>query len=59
MEHQHGLTADFKSFSKGLQYYYGGVEVKPLAEMLYNYLGKGNTNHLVTFSEFISFIREF
>ena len=30
-----------------------------MADLLYNYLSKGMTNHLLTFSEFIGFCRDF
>jgi len=38
--------------------WYGGRENKPLAQIIFSYLGKGKVNHRVTFSEFITVIRE-
>ena len=59
VEHHLFLRADLKSFSRGIKKIYGGKENNPLAELIFNYLGKGLRNHLITFSEFLNFVREF
>lgn len=58
-ENEYSLRADAASFKEGLQYWYGGRENGPLADLLFNYLSKGMKNHLLTFSEFIGFCRDF
>jgi hypothetical protein len=58
IEHDCLLRADFESFNKGITFWYNKKENLPLANLIYNYFGKGRLNHLVTFSEFIVFIRE-
>ena len=43
------LRADFNSFNEGITYWYGR-ENEPLAKIMYNYFGYGNSNHTITFS---------
>ena len=52
------MRANLESIELGMKELYGGKENKPMANIIYNYLGKGKINHLVTFSEFIYFCRE-
>ena len=52
------LRADFRSFNEGLKYWYDGCENRPLARLIFMYLSKNKENHLITFSEFIYFIRQ-
>ena len=51
------LRADFKSFSQGIEFWYGRPN-EALSKLLYNYFGFGKVNHTITFSQFIIFIRE-
>ena len=57
-EHDFLLRADQKSFALGIKFWYNGIENKPLANILYNFLGKGFHNHRITFSQFILLVRE-
>ena len=59
VEHFLFLRADLKSLSKGIKKIYGEKENNALAELIFNYLGKGLKNHLITLSEFLGFVREF
>lgn len=52
------LRATLDSLSKGLKRWYGGRENLPLAHFLFNYIGKGKVNHQITFSEFVSLVRD-
>ena len=53
------LRADLISLNKGLQYWCGGHLNKPLAYLIYSYIGKGTMNHQISFSEFLNFVRNF
>lgn len=52
------LRADFKSFNEGVGFWFDNVENKPLTQLIHLYIGRGKVNHIITFSEFIYFIRE-
>ena len=52
------LRADVHSINQGLKKWYGGQDNMPVAHILFNYMGKGKVNHIVTFSEFIIVIRD-
>ncbi len=58
VETDYSLRADQQSFQKGIQYWYNGKKNKAFADIVFYYLSKGKLNHLITFSEFIYFIRE-
>ena len=58
-ENDFQLRADEESFNQGLKRWYGDLEVRPLTDLLFNYLSKGMKNHLLTLSEFTYFCRDF
>lgn len=53
------LMSSRDSFRRGITYWYGGQNNQPLADIIFNYIGKGKLNHIITFSEFISFTLDF
>lgn len=52
------LRADLQSLNRGLKYWYAGRSNPLLAKLLYDYFGKGKENHLITFSQFMYFLRD-
>ena len=59
VEFDYHLRADSKSFAKGIKYWYGGQENPAMAYFIYEFLSKGQFNHVITFSEFLRFCRTF
>jgi len=53
------LRVDFDSLSRGLKWCYDGYENPALAYFIYEHLGNGNANHIITFSEFLYFASDF
>lgn len=53
------LMSTRDSFRRGITYWYGGQDNQPLADFIFNYIGKGKLNHIITFSEFVSFTLDF
>jgi hypothetical protein len=53
------LMSTRDSFRRGIRYWYGGQDNRPLADIIFNYIGRGKLNHVITFSEFVSFTLDF
>ena len=49
------LMSTRASFRRGIRYWYGGRDNQPLADIIFNYIGRGIVNHVITLSEFVSF----
>ena len=52
------LRADLASLNRGLKYWYAGRSNPLLAKLLFDYFSKGKENHLITFSQFMYFLRD-
>lgn len=58
LEYDYTLRADLNSLKEGMKWWYGGKPNDLMAELIFNYIGKGKVNHLITFNEFLYFVRE-
>ena len=52
------IYATRESFGDGIKHWYGKDNTS-LADIIFNYLGRGKINHKIRFSEFINFTMDF